>query len=199
MDSYVLKTEALCWLRFGKKMLLVCTEGGSWSADVLGLADDHSVEIEVKVSKSDLKREFLTKAHKHYVYNLAEHGVGRQVPNYFYFYVPPELETDALKIIEAECPKAGLAVYDPTINLDGRKTRVTRRATKLHDRAPSQHFKNTVLRRMGSELCGRYVVQAEHHTQTMDALRRIDLRLVDTIKRMTETPDAEEANEAGNP
>jgi hypothetical protein len=196
VDSLVLKTEALCWLRFGKKMELVCTEGGYWQADVLGITDKFSIEVEIKVSKSDLKREFVTKKVKHFLYNSVEQGKppSQQTPNYFYFYVPKALEEEALKLIEEHSPKAGLAVYDPVVNMDGKKTRIARRPTKLHDKEPTARFKRTALLRMGSELCGRYVANRVMVEEIVAKLEAVDQIVVDMVKQALATTDIEEEN-----
>lgn len=190
MDSSILKTEAMCWLRYGKKMPYVCTEGGYWSADVLGVCDQFSVEVEVKVSKADLKREFQTKTSKHYLYANAEGEPARQVPNYFYFYVPPDLEEDAAKIVEAEAPKAGLVVYAPNgWLLDGKKSRVVRRATKLHNKEPSPAFRQVVLKRMGSELCGLHLLQQRFLNDLQASVRGLYDAVPQLMKKTFETPD----------
>lgn len=196
MNSSILKTEAMCWLRYGKKMPYVCTEGGYWSADVLGICDTYSVEVEVKMSKADLKREFQNKASKHYLYNNAGAAPARQVPNYFYFYVPPELEQDALEIVEKEAPKAGLVIYTPSgYLLDGKKSRVARRATKLHDGAPPPRFKEVVLKRMSSELCGQYLLQQRFLNDLLDTLKGIYKAVPELMKKTFDTPDIEEPHD----
>jgi hypothetical protein len=189
MDLYV---EALCWLRFGKKLPYVCTEGGYWNADVLGLNDKFSVEVEIKVSKADLKRDFATKTSKHYLYGNAGESPSRQVPNYFYFFVPSELEAEAVAIVSEKAPKAGVAVFDTASTARaGDRTRVARRPTKLHDKEPSVNFKETVLLRMGSELCGRYQVYQRLLHDTMHAIRSISDAVPRVLREMLETKDAD--------
>lgn len=190
-DSSVLKTEALCWLRFGKKMPYVATEAGYWSADVLGVCEQFSVEVEVKMSIADLKREFTTKTAKHYLYANAESAPSKGAPNYFYFYVPKELEEKALEIVGTEAPKAGLAVYEGGSWMDGKKTSIAHRPTKLHARPPSPAFIKTVLNRMGSELCGRYLAQQRFFQHMTDAMRAADRGIVDVMKQMFTAPDWE--------
>lgn len=195
MNALDLKTEALCWLRFGKKMEYVCTEGGYWEADVLGLSEKFAIEVEVKMSRQDLKREFRSKASKHYLYNNVDGSPSKQVPNYFYFYVPAELEAAAMEIIGSECPKAGLAIYEPFgWARDGKKTRVAKRPTKLHDTPPTSNFIHTVLLRMGSELCGRYLVSQVLHKNVAKALAGSDELVVELMQKMVETPDIEDSN-----
>lgn len=188
-DAYTLKTEAMCWLRFGKKLDFVATEAGRWQADVLGCNDNYSVEVEVKTSKADLKREFVNKSTKHFLYAAAGDGKGGpSVPNYFYFFVPSEMEADALKEIEEHAPKAGLAVYEEPqrATLDGKKTRIVRKAQKLHDQKPSERFKRTLLLRMGSELCGRYVAFRDLQKRVMESLTWIDNSVINTMKEIAE-------------
>lgn len=191
MDSEALKVEALCWLRFTKKMELIATEAGNWNADVLGVGDQFSIEIEVKVSKSDLKREFQNKTAKHFLYNNAERGPGQHVPNYFYFYVPATLEKEALALIDEHKSKAGLAVYGDLAGevMDGKRTRIAKRPGKLHDRKPSDRLKRAVLLRMGSELCGRYVANRELRNRIFKALEELALHVTEKVRGLASPLD----------
>jgi hypothetical protein len=197
MDSSILKTEALCWLRFGKKLPYICTEGGYWSSDVLGVNKEFSVEVEVKISVADLKREFVTKTAKHHLFANAASAARppRGTPNYFYFYVPKEMEQAALEIVKEKAPKAGLAVYEPHGWLmDGKKTSVVHRPTKLHDDKPTPHFIDVVVRRMGSELCGRYTLQQRFLAELGTNVRKLYDALPKLMERVAQTPDFEETD-----
>jgi hypothetical protein len=152
MDSGTLKTAALAWLRYVKKMDFVCTEGGRWSADVLGVNDNYSIEVEVKVSVADLKREFTTKQTKHFYYN---NGL-QFAPAYFYFAVPPEIAEKALEIVQEHCPKAGLLVLTFP-GLWGQGFTVSKKAQRLNKAKPTEAFKRAVMLRMGSEVCGLHL------------------------------------------
>lgn len=199
MDSNTLKTEALCWMRFIKKMEFIATECGGWSADVLGVCDNFSIEIEVKVSKSDLKREFQNKASKHFLYNNG--GTSRHVPNYFYFYVPLELEEAALALIAEHSPKAGLAVYENKTDntMDGKRTRISKRPGKLHDRKPSDALKRVVLLRMGSELCGRHIAHRDLMERLHSLIDGMAAQVIEKISSSTNTIDWIEAVTIENP
>lgn len=190
--SKTLKAEALAWLRFGKQLPYIATEAGRWNADVLGANTKMSVEIEVKISKSDLQREFRSKKAKHYLYANADGQQTRNVPNYFYFYVPEEMEEYALGIVNTECPKAGLAIYSHTGLGNGNNTRVAKRPTKLHDQAPLPVFLRTVLKRMGSELVSRYVASRIMHEEVVSRLEDVDKKVVEAVKAYIATPDHEE-------
>lgn len=197
-DSSIMKTEALAWLRFGKKMPYVCTEGGYWNADCLGLSDDYAIEVEVKVSIADLKREFVTKTAKHFLYATAEERketpAPAGTPNYFYFYVPKEIEEAALAIVKEKAPRAGLAVFEDVGSgwaQAGKKTSIAHRPVKLHDKKPSPGFKEVVLRRMGSELVGRYLVQQQFLNDILATMKAVDKSVIDVLKKMFQTPDFE--------
>lgn len=192
MDSFDLTVEALCWLRFGKKMPYVATEAGGWNADVLAATDKFVVEVEVKVSKTDLKRDFTSKRSKHFLYANADGQPSRHVPNYFYFMVPKDIDDVALEVLEKEAPKAGLLSFDPSSReLDGRKTTVIRRPTKLHNREPTPAFLKVLLNRMGSELCGRYVVQQTFMFQVMAQLRQAGSEVGQKVEKAFGTLDVD--------
>ncbi len=154
MESEVLKNEAMCWLRYGKRMPIVCTEAGRWNADVLGVSPSECIEVEVKVSKADLRNEFINKSGKHFLYANATSNL-TFVPNRFYFMLPSSLQDTALAIINEKAPKAGLIVYLPEGNLlDGRNCAVVKPAEKLRDGKPSRRVIRVAMMRMSSELCG---------------------------------------------
>ena len=148
-----LKVEAFCWLRYTKKMGMVCTEVGRWSADCLGICDTMSIEVEIKASKADLLREFVSKQNKHYWYDHATDS-DASVPNYLYFCVPDYLEAFALTTLTTNAPKAGLLVFPLDTKLPaGCNAKVVRKAQKLRTGAPSPRMVRTAMLRMGSELC----------------------------------------------
>jgi hypothetical protein len=152
--SKSIHVEAMCWLRYGKRMPIVCTEAGPWNADILGISSDMSIEIEVKKSKSDLKRDFTSKKAKHFAYAA---GTSRWVPNYLYFYVPEELGEFAVQHLAEACPKAGVAVYKETENLDGRNTGIVKKPIRLREEPPHPGLVRTAIQRMSSQLCGQII------------------------------------------
>lgn len=198
VDALALKVEALCWLRFTKHLPYVCTEVGPWSADVVGMNSKFSVEVEVKTSKADLRREFSTKKAKHYLYANADGEAGLSTPpNYFYFLVPKDLQEYACETVAQLAPKAGVAVYDPDglgLHRDGDKTFVARAPTRLHAKPPGDEFKRTMLKRMGSELCARYVTHRKYLAEVVEKLQALDDAIVTTVKELAQTKDLEEAH-----
>lgn len=187
-----LHTEALCWLRFGRRLPVVCTEAGPWNADVLGLSSTTAIEVEVKRSKSDLMAEFRNKKAKHFLYANAETRPAPFVPNHFYFYVPAAMGEYTVKTVEELCPKAGVAVQLDTNLLDGRNTDIIRKATKLHGAAPSPRFLRTAVMRMSSELCSRHVAVDQSMAQVQAALEEIQRVAVKAAVRASGTLDCED-------
>lgn len=187
--------EALAWLRFGKKFDLVATEAGGWNADVLGMSETCSIEVEVKVSKSDLRREFSSKTTKHWLYqNCDDHAV-QSAPTYWYLYVPQDLADEACALADAHFPKAGVAIYDADSRaLAGRRTTIRRRAQKLHERPPTATSRRSLLLRMGSELVGRYVAQLEIVNRVVSALKNLDRDVLAAVQAAQTAADPEEAS-----
>jgi hypothetical protein len=168
--SLDIETETLCWLRYVKRLPLVCTEAGPpWYPDVIGLSKEICIEVEIKRSRADLLAEFRNKD-KHAVY-LA--GGKSGVPNYYYFMVPAKLEKDAVEIVSEKFPKAGVAVFEEPERpaLDGRNIRIAKKPVKLHDVAPSQRFLDTAQMRLSSELCGMHIAK-DHLAHSVENIFR---------------------------
>lgn len=169
-DASVLKAVALGWLRYGKRLPIVCSEVGRWNADVLGVSPTVAIEVEVKVSKSDLRAEFKNKQAKHYIYaNAMEKSYA---PNYFYFLVPAHLGTEAQKIAEEAAPKAGVLSYDSEVAAGYHRDAVSvvKRATKLKQGAPPRALLTAAMLRCSSELCGLHLHEMAFQRRVSDAL-----------------------------
>ena len=157
MNSRDLKTLAFCWLRFGKKYSIIATEAGHWNADVLGVSDHESVEIEVKVSRADLRIDRNKPKHKCFGQVL---GGRYQGPNRFYYLVPEVLKDSALAVAEELNPLYGVMVAraDGSVGYHAHKLlTVARRARQLHAEKPTDALKDRIIKRMSSELAGWYL------------------------------------------
>lgn len=157
--SSTLKAVGLAYLRYARRLPLVCTEVGRWNADIMGVSPESAIEIEVKVSKADLKNEFKSKSAKHYVYAHAKEET-RHCPNTFYFLVPSEMADFAKELVEAEGSKAGVLSYNGTplnVPFDQSCVSVAKRPGKLRVGPPSADLIELVTYRCGSELAGLYL------------------------------------------
>jgi hypothetical protein len=199
-----LKAEALSWLRFIKGYHIVCTEVGRWNSDVLGLSAEDSVEIEVKVTKSDLKAEFKNKRDKHTRYFAndlnRDNADTKGIPSYFYIMMPEHLIDEALPIVAVECPKAGVLKYSGDLRqYGGLNTSVVRRATRIHSKPPTKGTVNTAIRRMSSELCGVHKLVEVLVADFNDHIHARMDEVIETV-RLREGPlDLEQTNASNLP
>lgn len=124
--------------------------------DVLGAGPTSTVEVEVKVSRADFRKDFDNKKAKFWMYQNAESGnYTNRIPNYLYYFVPEDLAEFGQKVLDEKFPRAGLLVYRPELKLlPGRNLEISRSAKKLHPNPPSRTFLHEVFLRTSSELCG---------------------------------------------
>jgi hypothetical protein len=167
---FSLHSEALAWLRFAKRMPVVCTEAGPFYADVLGMNTSMCIEVEIKKSISDLRAEFREKTHKHLIYGRGDTVRSSYAPNYFYFMVPGDISAKAKEILDEKFPRAGLAAvqYPSLRGWDvGKNIVVVKRPTKLHDRPPGTAFVRQAVMRMASEIA--------HFRIVLDGMKKRDV------------------------
>lgn len=112
----------------------------------------HATEVEVKISKSDLRAEFKNKKSKHFVYmNAAQNPF---VPNNFYFLVPAGLADAAVEQTEGT-PFGVISCHAETAADYSRDmVGVVKRAKNLKEGSPHRYLVREAQLRMGSELCG---------------------------------------------
>ena len=145
MNSDFIKLRLLEYYRFKRAMLVGTEVGVNYGiADVLAISMDNSrsIEIEVKVSISDLRADFKNKTAKHL---LAESGKW-MVPNYFSFAVPEELLEKTLKILEDKNSKYGVI----TISEDG-DIKTIKKASRLN-KSPNDKLKHYLDLRINNQL-----------------------------------------------
>ncbi len=155
MEPFSLHVEAMAWLRFGKRMSFVCSEVGPFNADVMGADDKQLIEVEVKKSRADFRKDF-DKVRKHSYYKNPPPGRALWVPNRFYYIVHSKLKDAGLEILaEHESPAGLLVVNRPISGVyigAGRRVTVWKQAKQIHDRVPSPGIIKDIGRRMSSEL-----------------------------------------------
>lgn len=192
MNSQQLKTAALAWLRYGRQYKMVCTEVGPMHCDVLGLNSKIAVEIEVKVSISDLKREFIDKSAKHYLYSNVDKAW--YLPNYFYFLLPEDIIEKARPIIEEQSPKTGIGVFT-NYNRHGENVSIVKKPTKIHTNPPSTRLIDATIARMSSELVGLHVSLDGSIDMLYRSIEGIKTGVLDRVKEAAGALDCEDLNE----
>lgn len=179
------------WLRFGKRLPYVATEAGYFNADVLGADEYTLVEIEVKKSKSDLRRDFQTKSWKHMVYNGPGNDPHRWAPNLFYFLVPQELGDWAAEQLEQAKTPAGLLVLNKSSFSTGFVPRgnlvVRKRPKTIHKFPPQPFVLKRIAERMANELTGLRLI-LEHRLPGEEGGATVQ-ELLKSIRVLGETPD----------
>lgn len=190
-DSARLKAIGLAYLRFGRQMPIACTEAGRWKADILGINAVECIEIEVKVSKSDLKAEFKKKTAKHFLYNNSSSNM--TCPSYFYFLVPEHLQECALELLKEHSPKTGLLVCEcDTKEYTKDCIKVVKKATRITQERPSRALIATAMSRCSSELCGLYAKNNRLAAIIAETVEQLRDDLTSTVSRTFGTLDFED-------
>lgn len=150
MNSDEIKTKVLHYLRFHRKYPLIATEAGRKkknNADVLACDFEEIVEVEVKISKADLRNDF--KKIKHTRYKSAR---THYTPNKFFFAVPNKLVEEAIHLTQGtgygvlEVSEKPLKGYTKESFI-----KVKKQALKLKDRY-CKKLEKEILMRLSSEL-----------------------------------------------
>lgn len=157
-------------LRFAKQLKLVASEAGYFCSDVLAMDVDKGkfVEVEVKVSKSDLMADFKKYKHEYYLHQYRNKEPLKEsrrwkwynsfVPKQFFFAVPERMLEYTLNAVD-DLPY-GVICYRDNGLPHHRRVRIEKRATKLHDKAVAPNVVDNVLLRMSSELCNFHIDRA---------------------------------------
>jgi len=153
-----IKTALMEYFRYKNGMELVCSEGIN-NADINALNNEVLIEVEIKISKEDFKKEFKSsskifflgcKERKHKNYAEPEKCIRYIVPNKFYFCVPEELCDWAIEYLKDKNPKYGLMLYKSTSFIH--KIVVKKSARKIHNKIPTNRIISLVAKRAASEI-----------------------------------------------
>ena len=163
MNSHIIKTVILCWFRFGKRWQYLATEVGGhrFLADVVASDGKELVEVEVKISKSDFKNDFLKKD-KHTIYQKeieSTHETIGWVPHKMYYAVPESMVEWALEYLKDKPLKYGLISISEYPHLWHGKSgaSIVLKAKKLHNKKLHENIVHQICMRMASELCNLYI------------------------------------------
>lgn len=117
--------------------------------DVCAVSNDNLIEIECKISKSDLKKELTspTKKKKHRTYKTYSKS-NRAIPNSYYFAIPRYMYADeeCIRIIRQIDDRYGIIIVDDWLHID-----IVKYAKKLHDKPIEQKFKENIVARISSD------------------------------------------------
>lgn len=147
MNSKYIKYALLRYYRFDRQMIAGTEVGVSGGfADILAISEDlnKSIEVEVKISKADFKREFKDKLRKHQVMNLCS---ATSTPNYYYFAFPKELAEELIHVVPNDYGVIKIYNYN--------EVKVLRQGKRLNHTDNKILYKKLV-KRLSSELIGYY-------------------------------------------
>lgn len=153
--------KVLYYLRYKRRIFYLATEVGLYHSDILAISRGQLLEIEVKVSLHDLKRDFL-KTYSFYGKSYKKHEVyahanSQWTPHRFFFAVPEKMVGETIKYLESvDNRTAGIISvntdipqkeYDKNIYC-----KIVRRAKILHKNEIKFNIKKDIIMRMSSEL-----------------------------------------------
>lgn len=129
MNSTDIKILLMEYYRFEKQH--ICS---SETPMFVGISDiiaydfkESLIDVEIKISKADLLKDCQKLKHKYYNEGIPSRRKKLNIPNKFYFCVPKELESIAVKEAERINSKYGVIV------IEGKNLTFVKRAYKLHD------------------------------------------------------------------
>lgn len=148
MNSEEIKLAILDYLRYKRQYIYVATEVGDYNSDVLAVDKKNTIEVEVKTSKSDLRKDRKKRKHRRYKERRSYEGI----PNKFYFAVEEELKEAAIRECESLNPNYGVIVVSKTKWKHKYEVSIVRNAKVIHRGTPTENMKNILAKRMSSEI-----------------------------------------------
>lgn len=167
VDTEMIASALLGWLRFGKQYHFVAREAGMFSSDVLATDRKNVIEVEIKVSRSDFKADWKKDKHNHYKKRAHVHthkypsGHERRwqqnIPNQFFFACPAHMRDFAVEQVNEHQPEYGVIVLqDNTIEIPNfhmwKRLRMVKRAKFMHKKPPTPGLMLDLAARMSSDL-----------------------------------------------
>lgn len=167
ITSIHLKAALLTYFRFGKQYV-ASDEVGTMegNADIMVDTGKLLIEVETKISRSDLFQGEKRKASKHELFKALtpEKVNGKAIPNHFYIAVPTELLPDAEEWVLANNRKYGILECRTDLLLKPKLTRqdwksavrIIRKPCMLHDILITEVGRELIGKRLSSYMTDRY-------------------------------------------
>ena len=149
MNSLEIKHALMSYFRF-KRQWICATE--TLLADVMAITDKDIIEVEVKISKSDLW-EGEARKRKHKLFINPSPSRQSYMPNKFYICVPTELSEEAEKWVAEVNSNYGIIICKNHFAPEKRypfNIVITKSAKRLHDKF-SNNLKESIMKRVCTE------------------------------------------------
>jgi hypothetical protein len=155
MNSSYLKACLVCWLRFKKQISIFATEAGKYNSDILFTQKSFLHEIEIKISIQDFKADFKKKKHFEY-----KDDSNIWAPSHFWFAIPSTILPQVQEKLKNT--PYGILLVLPSIS-NGKylewheRVKIVKKAAPLHKRPCEKKITATIIHRLASELCSKYI------------------------------------------
>lgn len=144
VSSDMMKIVVAGYYRFTRQYKYTCTEYNHF--DICACDGKTLIEIECKISKSDLKRE--TQKVKHKYYSGEKHSKYKIIPNKYFFCITRKMyeDNECISFIKELNPNYGIFIVD-----NWRQPIMVKQAKKLQDKDISDKIKEDIVMRISSE------------------------------------------------
>jgi hypothetical protein len=160
INSNLIKTALLCYYRFKCGCKLACTEFnyGYGIADILTINKENEViEVEIKISKSDLLSEGKHKQLKHLMLKESNNTKFlNSTPNRFYFCVPSDLQSEAIEYANDLNSNYGVMVFNYDPKQPQESIKIIKSSRLLHSKDTASKFNESIIKRITNDLCVCY-------------------------------------------
>jgi len=150
MNSKYIKYALLKYFRFNRQMIVATEVQTTYGlSDILAVDLDkrRSIEVEIKISKADFKRDFKDKREKHIFF---EH---KHSANYFYFAFPSSLTAELIGHVPQQ--------YGVISVFNHNEVKIKRQPQLINHLSDNEEIYNLIIKRNASELIkyyGRYEI-----------------------------------------
>lgn len=152
INSDYMKIIVASYYRFKRQYKYTCTEFEFM--DICACNASTMIEVECKISKSDLKKEFKKPKHNKYRQASKTRDFKGMIPNRYFVAITTRLSQDleVLDLINKLNPKYGIMVVDDLDHYNGPV--IIKQAKKLHDKEPDTKTMEYIVARLSSENIG---------------------------------------------
>lgn len=162
MNSIAIKGALMWYWRFKRQKVVIDELNGM---DIAVYDKTNLMDIEIKISKADLRADKKKHKHKRYLTGpIHEFDRYRLNPTHFYFCVPPDLKEAALEEIRIINPKYGLIIsngncWTTSVAKSAKRLWVSKHTPTPYCPDKTENILWDIAMRCGAKLCSMYEKQ----------------------------------------